>query len=270
MRHELPTPSIEANLRWVQAFLRREWTLVLPVALAFLALPPLLFTLALPTRLLVMPQTMAEMQAFSASLPGWIGPAFVAGALVTVLGALTITAMALVPRISVREAIGIGLRRAPGWIGAALLIGAVLFVGLVALGTALVLMGLGQGALAGLMVVALMAAGLFLLLLLPVVVHEAAGPIAAIRRGWQTWRGDLGRTAAVCVLVWGATWLVAFALQVALGSILLMVGLAAGQAEAGHALAALWSTTLGALQWSFFYLFVAALYRGRLGASRGI
>ena len=264
------SPSIEANLYWVRAFLRREWGLVLPVALAFLALPPLALTLALPARLLVVPQTVADMQALSLTLPGWIAPAFLVGLLVMVVGALAITVMALVPRISVGEALGIALRRFPAWIGAALLIGATLFVLLVALGTALVLLGLGEGGLAVLMVLALLAASLFLVLLFPVVIHEHAGPIAAIRRGWNSWRPGLGRVAAACLLVWSASWVVAFALQVGLGSLLLMIGLAAGQTEIGHALAALWSTVLGALQWSFFYLFVASLYRSRIGASSGI
>ena len=70
--------------------------------------------------------------------------------------------------------------------------------------------------------------------------------------------------------MFAASWLVAFALQVAVGSVLMMGALAGGQAEAGRVLAALWSTALGALQWAFFYVFVAALYRARLGASSGI
>lgn len=260
--------SIEANLRWVRAFLSDEWRLILPVALAFLALPPLALALALPAQLVAMPQTVADLQAIGATLPAWIGPLLLVSTLATILGALTLMALALVPRISVGEAITTALRRAPSWIGAAVLIGAVAFVALVSIGTALMLAGLGQAIVVTMMVLALLAAGLFLVLLLPLVVDRRLGPIAAIREGWHLYRRDFWRSAGACVLVWLASWVTAFAIRIALGSLILMAGIATDQPETGRALAAVLSSVLAALQWSFFYVLVASLYRSRAGAMR--
>ena len=262
--------SIEANLRWVRDFLADEWRLVLPVGLAFLALPPLALALALPVRLTAMPQTLADLQAIGAALPPWLGPLAFASMLITVVGALAVMALALVPRISVREAIVTAARRAPVWIGAAVLVMAVTFVTLVAIGTALMLVGLAQAIVMTMILVTLIVAALFLILLMPLIVDRRIGPIEALRQAWLLYRRSLPRAAGACALVWSITWITSFAIQVAVGSLILMAGMATSQPETARALAAVLSSVLAAMQWSFFYVFVASLYRSRAGATGAI
>ena len=258
--------SIEANLRWVRAFLADEWRLVLPVALAFLALPPLVLALALPVQVVAMPQTLGDLQALGAAMPPWLGPLGIAVTLVSIVGALAIMALALVPRISVGEAILVALRRAPVWIGAALLVLAATIVTLVAVGTALMLAGLQQAMVMTLILLGLIVATLFLILLMPLVVDRRIGPIAAMRQGLPLYRRGFARSAGACALVWSITWITSVAIRVGVGSLLLMGGIAAGQPETARALAAILASVLASLQWSFFYVFVASLYRSRAGA----
>ncbi len=261
--------TIEANLRWERAFLEAEWRLLLPVTLAFLALPPLLFSLALPVRFTTMPQTLADVQAIGNAMPGWAGPLGFALMLVTMVGALAVCALAVVPRISVAEAIRLALWRLPAWLGAALIAVGGVTVLAVAVGTALLLAGLAQAIVVLLIVVAWLLAVLFAILLLPLAADRALGPIGLLRGGWTLYRRDTPRLVGGSAAVWVASWTLSFAIQVALGSMLLMAGRAAGQDEIGRTLAALLSSVLGALQWTFFYVFVAGFYRARAGAIAG-
>jgi len=95
--------SIEEAFQWTQRFVAREWKLLLPLAFAFLAVPQLAFNLLMPT---------AISDSFSKGDPQlvmqllgktpWVMPSAIGVQVIALAGALSIAALALVPRISVR------------------------------------------------------------------------------------------------------------------------------------------------------------------------
>lgn len=257
--------SVERALRRIQAFAHAEWPLLLPVILAFLAIPRFIVLLLAP-RMDRMPTTLAGLQAFSAALPAWWTPLLLAMLLVGAIGAMVLMALSLIPRISVGEAILLALRRLPAWLGIGLIAGAALFLALLLVSAALLRGGSGGQALSILLAFLGIAAELLLLLLLlPLIVVRPVGPLAAIVEGWRVYRGALLRVGGGLLLFAVGTWVMSLALQVSLGSLLLVAARAAGQPQLGQTLAALLASLVTAFGWSGFYLLLAAFYRQRAG-----
>jgi hypothetical protein len=95
------------------AFVRREWALLAPVALALLGISNAVSDL-----------TAGAMGPNGpAGAPAWTIVVFILTILVSQFGQLALMAMALMPGISVREALGIGLRRLPKLIAITLILG---------------------------------------------------------------------------------------------------------------------------------------------------
>lgn len=257
--------SVERALRWLRSFVEREWALLLPVVLAFFGLPRLVVLLLTP-RMDPVPRTLEQLQAFSASLPGWWTPLLIAMLLASAIGAMVLMAMALVPRISVGEAILLALRRLPAWIGIGLIVGAALFLALlVAMTVAVRLGGGGQMLSVTLAFLGILVCSLLLLLLLPLIAVRRLGPLAAIREGWRLFRGALLRILGGLLLFAAGAWVISLALQVSLGSVLLLAARAAGQPQLGQLLAAVVMSVVSAIGWGGFYLLIAAFYRQRAG-----
>jgi hypothetical protein len=261
--------SVSEAVTWSQAFAKREWRLVLPVALAFIGLPFMLFRLFVPFPVTA-PGTLPPFA------PGmlWIVPVL----LLNLIGAIAITAMVLVPGISVREALQVGTRRF--WV----LVAAWLMIGLgggliVILASVLVLflsllLGLNQQAAAT--IVLALGAPLSLLLfvrlimLAPLVVSRALGPVAALKTSWAITRGHFWPLAAILALMLLATMILALAVQSAFGVVALLLAKLLGLKALGVVLIAISAALINSLTSAAFYIVIAALYPQLGGASRGM
>jgi hypothetical protein len=98
--------SLGALWEETAAFVRAEAQLLLPVAFAGFGLPPILMELAMPDPAMVGPQMV---------LGPWMW-GFVPYALVNIVASVAVSALALRPGVSVREAIGTGVRALPAGI----------------------------------------------------------------------------------------------------------------------------------------------------------
>ncbi|NIJ08386.1 hypothetical protein FHS31_002003 [Sphingomonas vulcanisoli] len=253
--------SIERALRSVQGFARSEWRLALPVALAFLGMPQLVVGLFLAGRFATMPQTMADLQHFSMDLPWWWTPILIVMLLVSAIGGLALIALALVPRISVREALVLAFRRFPLWLAAIAILLAAVFVALLLV---MIVIGLAHGgeALAvAFTFLAMLAGMLFAALLLPVIIDRRLSPVALLREGAHLYRHGWGRISAGLLLYLCISWIVMMALQVSIGSVVLLVGRLAGAPDIGGMIAAVLASLISAIAWAGFALLVAGIYR---------
>jgi hypothetical protein len=258
--------SIEQGLRALQRFLMAEWRLGLPLALAFLALPPFALGLLIAPLMPDMPSTIDGVRALSLSMPGWVTPVMLLGGLVTIIGALALQALLLLPRISVSEAIMTALRCLPAWIGACLIVFAILFAVLIAVGF---LLGAAPGGASILVLTTffgMIVAGLYLVLIMPLIIEKKASPLAALRQGITLYGNQLPRLIGGLILFLAGAWIIAMAVQVALGSVLLLAGRLLGQPELGQVLVALLGALVSAVEWGAFYLLVACFYGQRARA----
>lgn len=187
--------SIGAAWEETLAFVKREGTLLFPVALMFLALPAVILQLLTPGDL----RATKAVEGAATAAPQ-LPPTFLLSMLVVILiamlGTLAINALALRPGISVAEALHLAVRRLPVLIGAALLLilgfaGLLLILSIVGGGLAA---ALGMGA--AMSLVALLAAPVLLfvavrlLLLNAVVIDEPVNAPQAIRHGWRLTMGQ--------------------------------------------------------------------------------
>lgn len=252
--------SIGDAASWAAAFLKREGWLVMPVALAFLALPPLAAQLLLPTVAMpAMEVGKLDLRLF------WMLPV----ALIGLVGGVAITAMALRPGISVGEALALAARRMPMVIGAwaiffllltvvaMLILVLISFAGQMAGATPQSLTGLGVGVTMGLFLVAMAR----LLLLVPVVVDSDLGPVAAIRRTWTLSGGWFWRLLGVILLLTFAAGLISLAAGQAIGAVTLLLDRLTGAAPLFGSIGAVVLASIGAGLSAFFYILVSGIYR---------
>ncbi|PTQ07348.1 hypothetical protein CLG96_17500 [Sphingomonas oleivorans] len=256
-------------MQWSQAFAKREWRLVLPVALAFIGLPAMVFQLSMPAEAM---QPGAAM-AFRPWML-WILPVM----LINIIGGLAISAMALIPNISVAEALRIAAARLWVVLAATLLAG---FVAIVAISLASLLaaflaliFGAAPTALSPL-VTLLMFGGLSyivvrLVLLTPLVVDRPLGPLAALRESFMLAKGHFWRLLGMLLLMMIVAILLLFAVQSVTGLIAFLLGRGLGAGQLGMAIVALSSALLNAVISAAFYIILAAVYRQLAGSSSGI
>jgi hypothetical protein len=266
--------SIEDSLQWTQRFVAREWKLLLPVAFAFLALPQLALDLLLPARIEAQFATItpATVGPLLTSAP-WLAPVAALVQLIAFFGGLAIVALALVPRVSVGEALLLALRRFLIFVAALILV--VLAVSLAASFVEIIfrLARLSLPSVRGVLVGILFGIGLVasvrLIALAPVVVASRAGPIAAIQLAWELTAGAFWRLAgAMLVYAIGGT-VVVFASAFAFGAIFVLSGRALGVPDLGAALSTIDLRLARAVFWTGFHVLVVALYRQLGGAIRG-
>jgi len=255
--------SIEQGLRALQGFILAEWRLALPVALAFLALPPFVLGLIVAPMMRAVPATFEGMRALGLAMPGWVMPLMLLGGLVTIIGAMALQALVLLPRISVGEAILTALKRLPAWLGALVIVFGALFVLLIVLGLLLGAMAGGASLLVIVTFFGMVLAGLCVVLVMPIVIDRQFGPIAALRAALAFYGRQLPRLVSGLILFLAGAWVVAMAIQVALGSVLLLLARLSGQIELGQTLVALLGALVSSLEWGAFYLLVACFYRQR-------
>lgn len=266
--------SIEASLQWTQQFVAREWRLLLPLALAFIALPQIAFSLLLPPKIAaalatMTPQTIMPLLATQA----WLAPVAILIQLFAFWGGLAIVALALIPRISVGEAIMLALRRFPIFLGAAILVilGELLMATLAAVILQIARLSLvaQQSILVGVIFAISIVIWIRLIGMPAVVVASRAGPLASIRLAWHLSAGAFWRIlgAALIYSIGGAVILLASTF--ALGSIFVLLGNAIGSPDLGVLLSTIYVYLARSLFWAGFYVLSVALYRQLGGSIRG-
>lgn len=268
--------SIEEAYQWVQRFIAREWRLLLPVVFAFMALPGLVFALPQFQEAATKFTAAVQTQDLSAAvgIMRWVIPVGLLVFLIGAFGGLAVTALALLPAISVGEALGLAARRFAVLIASLLLV----LLAEVALTTVLtLLLGLARVSPLGIQSViwlVLVALGIFLgvrlLLLGPMVIRRRIGPVSALRETWLMTEGLFWRIfAAAAVYVMGAM-VVMLALSAGVGSLLLMLGNALGAVELGRVVNEIFQQAVGAAVALGFHLLAAAIFRQLDGSTRGI
>lgn len=221
----MKTLSISTAWNETAAFVKREGSLLFPIAFALIALPGILFQAIAPAPV---PGQQVE--------PGvWPLLFFVPMLLVTLLGTLTLTIMALHPGTVVKDAIAAAARRLLSVLGAIFLFG--LGVALIAIPVTIAA-GLSQAggskALVAVLLLATVPAIFYvcvrLLLVNPVGANEAVRPVAMLRRSWALTAGHFWKLAGFLIVVA----IVVFVIAIAISSIAgILVVLAAGQPDPG-------------------------------------
>lgn len=202
------------------AFVRREATLLFPVAMLFVALPSVLLGEMTPPEL-----TAWAAQPVKSSAPPITG-GYALTILISVLfvwfGSLTLFALALRPGISVGEALRLSLSRLPVLIGTTMLAGAVLALAVILVAMLSVLVAPAVAA-TGLVVIVVMGLAIFggvrLLLLNPVVIDGQDGVLVSLRRSWALTKGHFWRLAGFMALLVLVSAIAAGAAQAVLGII---------------------------------------------------
>ncbi|MPT49306.1 MAG: hypothetical protein E2598_12965 [Sphingobium sp.] len=213
--------SLSISAAWQESslFLRREISLLLPVALLFIGVPMAALFQAIPPSLrqITPGQGVPEVDmSFAAILVLFLAPLAMIG------GMLTLYALALKPGVSVQEAMRHAVRRVPVALGATLLLGAVLMAPM-----AFAMAG-PAGSLVFLVAVILLSARL--MALNAVVTDQPVGPIAALRESWLLARGHTLRLVAFMLLLSVPVMVAQIVAQALMG----LIGFAIGGQEAAQ------------------------------------
>ncbi len=245
------------------AFVARESTLLLPVALLFVALPSLIVQEMIPPELT---QWLAsQTKPALPDIPPSFGLAMLVSVVIIWFGSLTLFALALRPGISVGEALRLGLARLPILLGTALLIVVVIVALAVLLALVIAVLAAaskGLGAMVGLVLgAALSVLALFaavrLILLNPVVIDGTLGVTASIRHAWQLSQGYFWRLFGFLIVITMVSAIVSGAAQAVFG---LIAGLIAGPTTAQF-VGGLASVIVSTVLQVYMLVMIARLYR---------
>ncbi|MBB4640251.1 hypothetical protein [Rhizorhapis suberifaciens] len=199
--------QISIGTAWEEtlAFVKREGTLLFPVALVFLALPAVVLQLLAPDELRT--AGMVEEATNAPQLPPGFLFAMLVVLLISMIGILAVNALALRPGISVAEALQLALKRMPVLMGAAILLilgflGVLLILSIVGGGLSA---AMGMGPAMSLVILLATPIMLFvtvrLILLNAVIIDIPVGPKEAIRQGWQLTVGQFWRLLAFIIVL---------------------------------------------------------------------
>jgi hypothetical protein len=219
--------SISSAWNETAAFLARETRLVAPIALLLMAIPAI-------AALLVLPPDNASQNVAGLILSLVVT---IASAIAGLIGVIAITHLALRPGSSVREALGVGVRRFFPLLISSLLIGLVFFI-LAFFVTFLFARGaIERGALspaemmtslapvAAVLLVLGVALWVRFMFMTPVATAEPAGPIVIIRRSFELSRGNYWRLLGMILLLLVVAMVTLIAVSLVLGiSLTLLFG----------------------------------------------
>lgn len=217
--------SITTAWNETAAFVAREAQLVLPIGFLLLALPGALLQIVMPTPT---PGQLPETGLWMAAIPVAI--------LVSIVGALAVTLLALRPGTSVGEALQHGARRLLPVVLALLLVslGAAIATLPVFLLFGLAAMAAGTPAVGALALLVLFPVALILWarlsLVTPVAAAESVGPIAILQRSWALTRGHFWTLLGFLVLMLVVTLVISIAVSAIGGIVILLI---AGQPDPG-------------------------------------
>lgn len=247
-----------------KAFLRSEKGLLFPLGFATFGIALLMLGLAAP-------------EGAGPARPGgwmiWMLPGF----LLVTIGYLAISAVALLPNISVREALGVAMARLPSAILLSIMLVGAMFL-LLLIATMIVgVIGAGLGwtmqrAAVASLIMALIPffwVAMRLVPLWPLLVDRRPGPMEAIGRSFALTSGHAGRLVGILLLA-GAIYLLGTGVaQLAGGSVFLLLGRAMGRPDLGHTLNVILVAAVGAMLATVWSVFVALLYRRLAASSNG-
>ncbi|QPQ55982.1 glycerophosphoryl diester phosphodiesterase membrane domain-containing protein [Allosphingosinicella flava] len=208
--------SISAAWNETAAFVKREAGLLFPIALAFLALPSIVVQFFMPE---AAPGQQPELGAWMFLLLPLI--------LLTLIGSLAITALALRPAQSVQEAIGHGMRRILPVLGAAFLLGLGSFTIALPASILIALLGLAERTTTILMVLLFLAILTFLwirfILLTPAAVAEPLGPVALLKRSWNLTRGHFSKLIGFITVLTIVALIILIAVSLIFGTVIALL-----------------------------------------------
>ena len=265
--------SIEATFAWTQRIVAREWGLLLPIALAFLAFPQLALVLTMPPGVQQLLQTVPVTNPDRVmAVMLWLVPAIVLIVALSGIGGLAITALALTPRISVGESIVRALRRFPVLAGSAL----ILFFGLLFFAmlefTLLTLIGLDpvrlQAIAATLMVVASFALMVRMSPLPAIIVDRRIGPIDALGEAWTLGRGAGWKMFLALLIYYLGAVIIVIALGTAFGACIQLAARLGGWPAIADPIMAVIERFMGGATAAGAYVIGAGFYR-QLSARKG-
>lgn len=267
--------SIEDAFQWTQRFVAREWKLLLPVAFFFIAIPQLAFSLLIPPAISeAVAKGNFQLVAQTIQHTPWVMPAMLVDQLFGLAGALAIAALALVPRVSVREALGLALQRLFILVGVFILFFFATVMAIVIIAGGLELLRLDPVTqtflLFGILLLLIALIWMRMIVLGAVVIASRAGPIAAIRLAWELTAGAFWRILG-CMLIYGiGAQVVVLASTFVIGTMLTLACTAAGIPALGPVLAMVYVSAINAVFWTGFHILAVALYRQLGGSIRGV
>lgn len=256
--------SFSLGTIWEQtiAFLRRENSLLVPIALAIYGPSQLMLDIGLTAAMAA--------RAAQPTLPTEALLIF-PGGLLLLFGNLVIARIVLTPGISVAEALAGAAGRLGQALGAMLLlVGAVLGVGLAIIVAATVgamIFGANPRSpalamqLSALVLVPMIVLWVRMLLLPPVLAIETQGPIAALRRAWALSRGHGARFVGVILLTTFLGIVTAMIGQFVVGSIVSLAKLATGEDQIFGLIGALFNAGIEAMLAMAVAVYLALIYR---------
>jgi hypothetical protein len=259
----MATMSIGKAWEEAVAFVAREATLLLPVALLFVALPGLIFQEMTPPELAAWMMTPKKPPFPAVPVSFWF--AMVLTVVIVWFGSLTLFALALRPGISVGEALRLSLSRLPVLLGTALVVAGafvaiIVAVSLVATAFAMVSKAVAA-VLVGLLFIGVGGVVIFasvrLLLLNPAVIDGTQGVIASIRHSWALTRGHFWRLLGFILIITILSAIVSTAAQAVFGLLGGLVGGATTARLVGGIVGAAVSTVIQV----YMLVMIARLYR---------
>lgn len=235
------------------AFVGREGALLFPVAFALIALPAIIFQAAMPA---VEPGAQPEAGAWMLLLLPLL--------VFTIVGTLTLSALALQGGLSVGEAIGLALRRLLPFLGAVGLIGLAGMAIMVPLSVASVVLGGSERAammlLMPLTLIVFILVSVRLVFINPVAAREDGGPIAVIRRSWMLTRGHFWKLFTFFALLMLITIVATVAVNAVAGILLTVTIGSPVENEVSKLLALIASGIVNTIVSVFTIVVVAKLY----------
>lgn len=220
------------------ALVRQESGLLLLISFGLIALPAIILQSATP-----------QVQPGETPSPGLWSLLFVPTVILSILGSLTITVLAIGAERNAGEAFSRALRRFLVVLGAALLLG--IGVALIALPLVLVMSLLIQSEasltfLVGMVVgLAFIFVWVRMMLMTPVAAAESGGPVAVLKRSWSMTRGHVLRLVGFIILVGIVALVIVFAVGAVGGSLIILL---AGQPQDGNLSSVLLALLSGVIQ----------------------
>lgn len=266
MRGTMRTVSLTSAWDDTRAYIAREMALLTPVALGTIGLGMVILFLAAPDT-----PPGGQLQ------PGPWMLALIPYLLLLAGGALALSALALTPGMSVREALTAAARRLASAIGALMLLAVGAFFLLLVISQIAALLGrfagigISQSVTLGVAIALPLLAilGVRFLFAVPAIV-SGFGPAAALRHSWRISDPCKWRLVALWIVVQLLSLLLVATIEFGLGSLILMAAKAAGDPASGARMVQILVALLSAMILMVWVSYVARLYRALVGSSSGI
>lgn len=250
--------SLGAAAEQTRNFMRREGPLVLPIAFATFGLALILIGLATP-----------EARPGEEVKPGLWSLAIFPLMFLALTGQLAISYLALRPGVSVREALGAAMLRLPTALAIVLLlIAALAILGLLlSFVLAIIAVAVGAGvngaavAVATLAMIFMLILGARLLMIWPMMADQRGGAVVTVKQALALSKGHALKFIAM-TFAFGLVYLaLTGAVQLGLGSLLLILGKLAGLESAAKFLTVIVVALLGAILQAYWAVLLSFIYR---------